>query len=336
MWEIKLADGFTVSALGLGCSSMSHGYGPGDRDDEESAKVLHRAVDLGITLFDTADVYGPFTNEELLGRTLEPYRDRIRFATKCGLIARPDGNLTRNGRPEHLRAACEASLRRLRTDAIDLYQLHRIDPDVPLAETWGALGELVTEGKVRALGISHATTAELDLVHRVFPLTTAQYELSVWAPENGAEVLPWCRAHGVGFLAFAPIGRGFLSGKVSHDSLYTGDSRNRDPRFDLDAMQANEVILAGLRDVCARHGGAVTPSQVAIAWVLAQGPDVVPIPGTRRLRWLEENAAAAELRLTEEDMQQLDRLPSAIGEMRWDAVRPDGADLSRTARTTQD
>lgn len=325
MWEVKLADGFTVSALGLGCSSMSHGYGPGDRDDEESARVLHRAVELGITLFDTADVYGPFRNEELLGRCLEPYADRVQIATKCGLVAQPDGKLTRNGRPEHLRAACEASLRRLRTEAIGLYQLHRIDPDVPVAETWGALGELVTEGKVRDLGVSHATTAELAEMHRTFRLSTVQYELSVWAQQNKRDVLPWCRANGVGFLAFAPIGRGYLSGKVSPGSLYAGDSRNRDPRFELESMRANEAILAGLRQVCARYQGA-TPSQVAIAWALAQGPDVVPIPGTRRLRWLEENAAAAELTLTEDDLRLLDALPAARGEMRWDGVRAGGAD----------
>ncbi|MER7109315.1 aldo/keto reductase [Streptomyces sp. NPDC000229] len=328
MWETKLADGFSVSALGLGCSSMSHGYGPDSRDDEESARVLHRAVELGISLFDTADVYGPFTNEELLGRTLAPYRDEVRIATKCGLVARPDGTFSRNGRPEHLRAACERSLRRLGGEAIDLYQLHRIDPEVPLAETWGTLGELVTEGKVRALGISHATRDELDTMHRIFPLTTVQYELSVWAPQNKREILPWCRENGVGFLAFAPIGRGYLSGKVSHDSLYAGDSRTRDPRFRAEAMRANEAILAGLREVCSRHEGA-TPSQVAIAWVLAQGPEVVPIPGTRRMHWLEENVAATALRLTEEDVRQLDQLPVATGEMRWDAVRPEGADARR-------
>ncbi|MGW4377198.1 aldo/keto reductase [Streptomyces albidoflavus] len=330
MWETKLAEGFFVSALGLGCSSMSHGYGPESRDDEESARVLHRAVELGITLFDTADVYGPFTNEELLGRTLAPYGDAVRIATKCGLIALPDGKLTRNGRPEHLRAACEASLRRLGGEAIDLYQLHRIDPDVPAAETWGALGELVTEGKVRALGVSHATRDELDLLHRVFPLTTVQYELSVWATRSRDEILPWCHENGVGFLAFAPIGRGYLSGKIDAASLYAGDSRRRDPRFRAEAVRANGAILAGLREVGERHGA--TPSQVAIAWVLAQGPEVVPIPGTRRRHWLEENVAAATLQLTEDDLHQLDHLPTATGEMRWDSVRTDGADPHRPER----
>ncbi|PBC83938.1 Predicted oxidoreductase [Streptomyces sp. 2224.1] len=320
MWETKLADGFSVSALGLGCSSMSYGYGSGQRDDEESTRVIHRSLDLGVNLFDTADVYGPFTNEELLGRALEHHGHEANIATKCGLIAQPDGRFVRDGRPEHLRRACEASLRRLRTDTIDLYQLHRVDPAVPLAETWGALGELVTEGKVRALGISHATCEELDQIHAIFPITTVQYELSVWAPQSKRDILPWCRRNGVGFLAFAPIGRGFLTGKVSHERLHTGDSRVRDPRFRAEAMRSNGVILDGLREVAARHDGA-TASQVAIAWVLAQGPGVVPIPGTRHLRWLEENVAAAELRLTDADLSRLESLPATVGEMCWDSVR---------------
>ncbi|MFB7632014.1 aldo/keto reductase [Streptomyces sp. NPDC056149] len=327
MWEIKLADGFSVSALGLGCSSMSYGYETGPRDDDESVRVIHRALDLGVTLFDTADVYGPFTNEELIGRALHGRRDRAVVATKCGMITRPDGRFLRDGRPEHLRRACDASLRRLRTDTIDLYQLHRVDPAVPLAETWGALGELVTAGKVRALGISHATRAELDEIHAVFPLTTVQYELSVWAPGSKREILPWCRRNGVGFLAFAPIGRGFLSGRVSPERLDAGDSRVRDPRFEAGAMRANEAILDGLREIAARHDGA-TPSQVAIAWALAQGPDVVPIPGTRHLRWLEENVAAAQLRLTAEELRRLDTLPTAVGEMHWDRLREDRADAA--------
>ncbi|KUL55258.1 aldo/keto reductase [Streptomyces sp. NRRL F-4489] len=320
MWEIKLAEGFSVSALGLGCSSMSYGYETGPRDDRESIRVIHRALDLGVNLFDTADVYGPFTNEELIGRALEHRRSEAVLATKCGMVAGPDGRFRRDGRPEHLRRACDASLRRLRTDTIDLYQLHRVDPAVPLAETWGALAELVTAGKVRALGISHATCAELDEIHAIFPLTTVQYELSVWAPQSKREILPWCRRNGVGFLAFAPIGRGFLSGRVSPDRLGAGDSRVRDPRFRAEAMRANEVILDGLRQVAARHGGA-TPSQVAIAWALAQGPDVVPIPGTRHLHWLEENVAAAGLRLSAEDLHRLDTLPAAVGEMHWDRLR---------------
>ena len=321
MQKRELARGFTVGALGLGCSSMSHRYGRAGRDDEESALVLRRAVELGITLFDTADVYGPYTNEELLGRALVPYRRRdIRIATKCGLVVEPDGRFGRNGRPDHLRSACDASLRRLGTDTIDLYQLHRVDPAVPLAETWGALSELVAEGKVRGLGISHATVDELALIHAIHPITAVQYELSVWAPQRKHDVLPWCRRNGVGFLAFSPIGRGFLSGTLTRDSLPVGDSRRRDPRFSPAAMRTNEAIVAGLRAVCTHHDRA-TPSQVAIAWALAQGPHVVPIPGTRRRHWLEENVAAAELRLTDEDLRRLDNLPPTVGEMSWDSAR---------------
>ncbi|QFQ99411.1 aldo/keto reductase [Streptomyces phaeolivaceus] len=324
MWETELADGFSVSVLGLGCSSMSHGYGPEQRDNDESIRVIRRAVELGVTLFDTADVYGPYVNEELLGRALGRRRHEVKIATKCGLVVRPDSKFSRNGRPEYLRQACEGSLRRLRTDVIDLYQLHRVDPEVPLAETWGALGELVTEGKVRGLGISHATLEELKEIHAVFPLTTVQYELSVWAPQNRRDILPWCRSNKVGFLAFAPIGRGYLSGRLAHKSLQSGDSRMRDPRFAEEAMRSNEAIVEGLRAVCARHSGA-TPSQVAIAWALAQGPGVVPIPGTRHLHWLEENVAAACLRLSDEDLRDLDSLPNAMGEMHWDGVRADSA-----------
>ncbi|WP_267935973.1 aldo/keto reductase [Saccharothrix sp. S26] len=317
----ELARGFPVGALGLGCSSMSHGYGSAERDDEESVLVVRRAVELGVTLFDTADVYGPHTNEELLGRALRPYRRQdVRIATKCGLVVGSDGRFSRDGRPDHLRSACEASLRRLGTDTIDLYQLHRVDPAVPLAETWGALSELVAEGKVRALGVSHATVDELALMHGIHPITAVQYELSVWAPQRKRDVLPWCRRNGVGFLAFSPLGRGFLSGTLTRDSLPAGDSRLRDPRFGPAAMRTNEAIVAGLRAVGADHGDA-TPSQVAIAWALAQGPHVVPIPGTRRRRWLEENVSAADLRLTEEDLRRLDNLPPTVGEMSWDGAR---------------
>ncbi|GLX23033.1 aldo/keto reductase [Streptomyces lavendulae] len=323
MWRTKLTDGFSVSALGLGCSSMSHGYGAGPRDDAESTRVIHRALELGINVFDTADVYGPFTNEELLGRALEKRGDDVVIATKCGMIAQPDGKFVRDGRPEHLRRACEASLRRLRTETIGLYQLHRVDPDVPIEETWGALGELVTEGKVRGLGISHATSEELDRIHAVFPIAAVQYELSVWAPQNKQDILPWCRRNGVGFLAFAPIGRGYLSGRVAHGELHPEDSRVRDPRFGEDAMRANRAILDGLRGIAARHEGA-TASQVAIAWALAQGPDVVPIPGTRHLHWLEENVAAAGLRLTPAELDLLDHLPTAVGDMSWDSLRAGG------------
>ncbi|MBB5958544.1 aryl-alcohol dehydrogenase-like predicted oxidoreductase [Saccharothrix tamanrassetensis] len=298
---------------------MSHGYGPKERDDDESIRVIGRAVELGIDLFDTADAYGPFSNERLLGRALAAHRDQVRIATKCGLVARPDGRFGRNGRPDYLRSACEGSLRRLGVEAIDLYQLHRVDPAVPLAESWGALSDLVSEGKVRRLGISHATREELEQVHSIFPITAVQYELSVWVTHSLDDILPWARKNGVGFLAFAPIGRGYLSGRLEHDQLEADDSRKRDPRFASDAMRTNHAIVQGLRKVAARHGA--TPAQVAIAWTLTRGDNVVPIPGTRHLRWLEENAAAVDLRLTEEDLHDIDNLPAATGEMIWDRTR---------------
>lgn len=330
MRHIKLTDGFSVSEIGLGCSSMSHGYGPAERDDEESIRVLRHAVELGINLFDTADVYGPYSNERLLGRALAAYRDEVKIATKCGLVPRPDGKFSRDGRPEHLRAACESSLRRLRMDAIDLYQLHRVDPEVPLDESWGALGELVTEGKVRALGISHATLDELEQVHAIFPITAVQYELSVWMTRCLDDILPWTQHNGVGFLAFCPIGRGYLSGRIGHDSLGQDDSRRRDPRFASDAMLSNRAIVDCLNEVAARHGA--TAAQVAIAWIMTKGDNVVPIPGTRRLRWLYENATAADLRLTAMDRRDIAALPPSTGEMSWDRLRfvPESASADRT------
>lgn len=319
MRHIKLTDGFSVSEIGLGCSSMSHGYGPAERDEEESLRVLRHAVDLGINIFDTADVYGPYSNEYLLGRALSAYQDEVKIATKCGLVPRPDGKFSRDGRPEHLKAACEGSLRRLGVEAIDLYQLHRIDPEVPLDESWGALGELVIEGKVRALGISHATVDELEQMHAIFPIAAVQYELSVWATWCLDDILPWTQQNGVGFLAFCPIGRGYLSGHVGSDELGEEDSRKGDPRFASDAMHRNRAIVDGLNEIAARHGA--TAAQVAIAWIITKGDNVVPIPGTRRIRWLYENAAAADLRLTERDLRDIAELPSPTGEMSWDRLR---------------
>jgi aryl-alcohol dehydrogenase-like predicted oxidoreductase len=332
MQKISLATNLKVSSLGLGCSSMSHGYGPKDRDDEESRRVVHRALELGVDLFDTADVYGPWSNEKLLGEALREHRDEVVIATKCGLVPGRDGKFSRNGRPEYLRTACEGSLRRLRTDVIDLYQLHRVDPEVPIEESWGALAELVAAGKVRALGISHATVEELALVHKIFPIAAVQYELSVWAKHNRDDVLPWCRENGVGFLAFAPIGRGYLAGRLTSGALDEHDSRSGDPRFRSAAMAANRAIVAGLEVVAARHDA--TPAQVAIAWALAQSDNVVPIPGTKTRRWLEENVAAAQLRLTDRDMREIEELPPSVGHMSWDHART-SADLPKSAGKEQ-
>lgn len=319
MRHIKLTDGFSVSEIGLGCSSMSHGYGPAERDDEESIRVLRRAIELGIDLFDTADVYGPFTNELLLGKAVSAYREEVRIATKCGLVTRPDGKFGRDCRPEHLRAACEGSLRRLQVDAVDLYQLHRVDPRVPIEESWGAMAELVTEGKVRALGISHATLDEIKRVHEIFPIAAVQYELSVWVTGCLDDILPWTQDNGVGFLAFCPIGRGYLSGLVGPADIGNGDSRKGDPRFTTDAMRRNRMIVDGLNSVAARHGA--TAAQVAIAWIMTRGDNVVPIPGTRHLRWLSENVAATDLKLTDVDLRDIAALPPSTGEMSWDRVR---------------
>ncbi|WP_410672779.1 aldo/keto reductase [Amycolatopsis sp. cmx-4-68] len=326
MRHTRLTETLSVGEIGLGCSSMSYGYGPArtERDDEESARVLARAVELGVTMFDTADVYGPHTNELLLGAALAPFRAETTIATKVGLVLRPDGVLERNGRPEYLREACEGSLRRLGVDAIGLYQLHRVDPAVPLAESWGALAELAAEGKVRGLGISHATAEELERIHAIFPVTAVQYELSVWERRNLEEILPWTRKNDVGFLACCPIGRGYLSGRVARDELVAGDSRRRDPRFEADAMTRNQRIVDGLHRVAARHGA--TPAQVAIAWITTHGDNVVPIPGTRRVRWLEENVGAVGLRLTAEDLRDIDTLPVATGEKRWDEHRESAAE----------
>ncbi|MFC4535908.1 aldo/keto reductase [Sphaerisporangium dianthi] len=310
-----LPDGLEVGSIGLGCMSMSHAYTPLERDDAESARVLNRAADLGVTLFDTADVYGPRTNEELIGRALRARRDEVVLATKCGLVSGPGGVLSRNGRPEYVRAACEASLARLDTDRVDLLQLHRVDPAVPLEETWGAMAKLVTDGKALRLGISHASVEELDRAHAVHPVAAVQYELSIWADYTLHDVLPWCRAHGVAFLAFSPIGRGYLSGRLAATAFGADDSRSRDPRFTVEAMAANADIARAVRAVADRRGA--TPAQVAIAWVLAQGPEVIPIPGTKKMRWLEENAAAAEVELDAEDLRELAAVPAPVGHRRW-------------------
>jgi aryl-alcohol dehydrogenase-like predicted oxidoreductase len=313
--QTLLANGFKVTAVGLGCMPMSHAYTQLERDDAESIRVIHRAIELGVTIFDTADVYGPYINEQLLGQALKGRRDEAVLATKCGLVPGPEGLLSRNGRPEHIQAACEDSLRRLGTDCIDIYQLHRVDPDVPLAETWGAMAELVRAGKVRWLGICHASVEQLQRAHAVHPITSVQYELAIWAPYARDDVLPWCREHGVTFLAFSPLGRGFLTGTLVATRFPASDSRSRDPRFSPEAMAANARIVEGLRPVAERH--EATLAQVALAWVLAQGDQVVPIPGTKKRCWLEQNAAAVHLQLTDEDLRLIDALPEPVGRQQW-------------------
>ena len=307
-------DGPRVSAIGLGCMGMSWGYVAAERDDERSISVIRRALEIGVTLIDTSDMYGPFTNEELVGRALVGCRDEAVLATKGGLVVDdPEtAELHRNGNPHHMREALDASLKRLGVDHVDLYQLHRVDPHYEIEETWGAMAEGVALGKARALGLSEPTLDELKRAHAVHPVTTVQSELSLWTREQLGEVLPWCEANGVAFVPFSPLGRGFLTGKVSVADLDDDDMRGTFPRFQEEAMARNQAIVAGVTRIAAAHDA--TPGQVALAWVLAQGEMVVPIPGTRRIEYLEENAGAATLQLTAAELERLDELPPAEGE----------------------
>jgi aryl-alcohol dehydrogenase-like predicted oxidoreductase len=315
-------DGPEVGAVGLGCMGMTHAYDlAAPRDDDTSIAVIHRALDLGMSLIDTADVYGPYTNEELVGRALAGgHRGRAVLATKVGLVlggqaggsTGPAADYTMNGRPEHVRAAIDASLRRLGTDHVDLYQLHRVDPAVPLAETWGAMAAVVAAGKARHLGLSEVSVDQIRTAQAVHPVAAVQSELSLWTRDPLAEVLPHCEAQGIGFLPFAPLGRGFLAGRfASFDDLPSDDFRRRLPRFQQDALRANLAIVGRVRAAAERIG--VPPAQVALAWVLAQGRRVVPIPGTKTPAYLEENAGAADLVLDAADRAELDALPAAAG-----------------------
>ena len=302
-----------VSAIGLGCMPMSWAYNVGEADPAEIEATLHRAVDVGITLMDTADVYGPFTNEEIIREYVVRggLRDRVVIATKGGLVPIDATTYGRDGSAAHIRAACEASLQRLGVDTIDLYQLHRVDPEVPLEETWGAMADLVTEGKVRYLGLSEATVDEILLADALHPVSSVQSELSLWTEENVVNgVLSLTEDRGIGFLAYCPLGRGFLTGALSADAISDGDFRSANPRFTAEAMSANAAIVDGVREVADRHGA--TPAQVALAWVLDEGRHVVPIPGTKRRRWLEENAAATRLELTDRDRADLAALPASV------------------------
>ncbi len=301
-----------VGAVGLGCMGMTHAYDPADRDEARSIATVHRALDLGVTLLDTADAYGPWTNEELVGRALAGRRDEAVLATKVGLVMGPDYAVGRDARPEHVRAGIDASLRRLGVDHVDLYQLHRVDPAVPLEETWAALAEVVAAGKARYLGLSEVSVDELRRAHAIHPVATVQSELSLWTRGALDDVLPWCAANGAGFLPFAPLGRGFLTGALTGPPPGKGDFRSGNPRFTPAAMATNARIVDGVRAVADRLGA--TAAQVALAWLLAQNPCVVPIPGTRRPERVDENVAAATLALSATDLAALDALPPAVGD----------------------
>lgn len=315
-----------TAPIGLGCMGMSWAYTtPELRDDEAAVGVVRAALDRGITLLDTSDAYGVGHNEELVGRAVRGRREEAIVATKGGLVASlVDGrpHLRRDGRPDHLRAAVDASLRRLDVDVIDLYYLHRVDPAVPLEESWGALGEAVEAGKVRAIGLSEVTVGEADRAHAVHPVAAIQSELSLWtrdplgqgsnADGNPAgDVVDWCRAHGAVMVPFSPLGRGFLTGTLDPAALDHRDFRAGLPRFSGDALAENTRLVEAVRAIADRRG--TTPAAVALAWVLARGPHVVPIPGTTRVARLDENLAAADLVLGPEDLADLDRLPAATG-----------------------
>jgi aryl-alcohol dehydrogenase-like predicted oxidoreductase len=308
------ASGFEVGAIGLGCMGMTWAYNTASRDDERSTAVIQRAIDLGETLIDTADVYGPFTNEEVVGRALAGRRDEVVLATKVGLVVEDLETLTlaRDGRPEHVRDGIDASLRRLQTDHVELYQLHRVDEKVPVEETWGAMAEVVAAGKARAIGMSEATVEQLDRAHAIHPVASVQSELSVWTRDRLGDVLPWCREHDVAFIPFAPLGRGYLTGTITSASFDERDFRARNPRFTRAALQANLAIVERVRAVAERVGA--TPAQVALAWVLAQDELVVPIPGTTKVERVEENAGAAFVSLSASDLDELDAVPATVGD----------------------
>ncbi len=304
MQHRKLRD-LDVSALGLGCMGMSDFYGP--RSEQESLATIDRALELGVNFLDTADMYGPHTNEELVGRAIRGRRDRIVLATKFGVVRDPSDPTVRgiNGRPEYVRQSCEGSLKRLGVETIDLYYLHRVDPAVPIEETVGAMSGLVAEGKVRALGLSEASAETIRRGNGVYPITAVQSEYSLWTRDPEDSVLDTCRELGIGFVPYSPLGRGFLTGQIkSPDDFAPDDFRRMNPRFQGENFQKNLELVDAVRAIATEKG--CTPAQLALAWLLAQGEDLVPIPGTKHVRTLEENLGALDVALTPDDLAQLE------------------------------
>ena len=303
-------DGPLVAPIGLGCMSMSQSYGP--RDDEESIRAIHRALDLGVTFFDTAAIYGQGHNETLVGRGLGSRRAGIVLATKCGVVpAKPGPGIDADGSPDAIVSSCEESLRRLGTDVIDLLYLHRVDPKVPIEETVGALATLVSQGKIRHIGLSEAAPATIRRAHNVHPVSALQSEYSLWFREREQDVLPVCRELGIAFVPFSPLGRGFLAGAVKDtNSLAADDMRRRLPRFENDNFRRNLLLVARLETMAQRKSGSpgrpCTPAQLALAWLLAKGDDIVPIPGTKRVKYVEENVAASDIHLSPSEIVELE------------------------------
>ncbi|MBN3216627.1 aldo/keto reductase [Pectobacterium polaris] len=309
MQQRKLgANGPQVSAIGLGCMGMSDFYSTA-QDEKESIATLHRALELGVTLLDTADMYGPHTNELLLGKAIKGKREQVFLATKFGIVRDPANPNARGvcGKPDYIRRAVEGSLTRLGTDVIDLYYQHRIDPTVPIEETVGTLAELVQEGKIRYIGLSEASATTLERAHRVHPITALQSEYSLWTRDMEAEILPACERLGIGFVPYSPLGRGFLTGAIrSPDDLAADDFRRTNPRFSGENFGKNLQLVEKINQLAQEK--QVTPSQLALAWVLAQGEHIVPIPGTKRRRYLEENVAALDVTLTKEELAAIDAI----------------------------